>query len=452
MSSDLFERMTAQIAVLTSVHRVGRVLGVSAGMVQVGGVTDAARVGDRAFVQLAMGEVEGEVVKLDAAGAHLLVDGTPEGISIGDRVRLEPPPKFAPDASWIGRVIDPDGRPVDGRSLLPGLHPRPLRASPPAAHARRSMGARLETGFAVFNTLLPLVRGQRIGLFAGSGVGKSTLLADLARDVTADVIVIALVGERGREVRHFVQEVLGDEGMARSVVIAATSDRAPQVRRRCAWAAMAVAEHFRDTGKQVLLIVDSVTRFCEAHREIAVAGGESANLRGYPASTGPAIAALCERAGPGTGAMGDITAVFSVLVAGSDMDEPVADMLRGVLDGHIILDRTIAERGRFPAIDVLRSVSRSLPDAANAQENKMIAEARSLLGSYARAELMIQSGLYTAGSDRTIDAAIAAYPMLETFLTIKDRRGTLAHFAKLRQAVAGSTSPMKAQDLSGLTT
>ena len=451
MTSDLFARMTAQIAGLTPLHKVGRVLGVSAGMVQVAGLRDAARVGDRAFVHAPAGEVEGEVVKLDATAAHLLVDGAPDGISIGDPVRLETPPRFAPDASWIGRVIDPDGRPVDGRPLLPGAVSRRLRASPPAPHARRAMGGRLETGMAVFNTLLPLVCGQRIGLFAGSGVGKSTLLADLARDVTADVIVIALVGERGREVRHFVQDVLGDEGMARSVVVAATSDRAPQVRRRCAWAAMAVAEHFRDAGKQVLLIVDSVTRFCEAHREVAVAAGESANLRGYPASTGPAIAALCERAGPGTAEMGDITAIFSVLVAGSDMDEPVADMLRGVLDGHVVLDRTIAERGRFPAIDVLRSVSRSLPDAANAQENKMIAEARSLLGTYARAELMIQSGLYTAGSDRMIDAAIAAHPMLESFLTIKDSRGTLAHFAKLRQAIAGSTSPMKPQDLSSLT-
>lgn len=450
MVSDLFERMAAQIAALTPLHKVGRVLGVSAGMVQVGGLRDAARVGDRAFVHSPAGEVEGEVVKLEATAAHLLVDGAPDGISIGDPVRLEAPPHFAPDASWIGRVIDPDGQPVDGRPLLPGLVPRRLRAAPPAPHARRAMGARLETGLAVFNTLLPLVRGQRIGLFAGSGIGKSTLLADLARDVTADVIVIALVGERGREVRHFVQDVLGDEGMARSVVVAATSDRAPQVRRRCAWAAMAVAEHFRDAGQHVLLIVDSVTRFCEAHRELAVAAGESANLRGYPASTGPAIAALCERAGPGTAGMGDITAIFSVLVAGSDMDEPVADMLRGVLDGHVVLDRTIAERGRFPAIDVLRSVSRSLPDAANAQENKMIAEARSLLGTYARAELMIQSGLYTAGSDRMIDAAIAAHPMLESFLTIKDSRGTLAHFAKLRQAIAGSTSPMKPQDLSSL--
>jgi len=301
----------------------------------------------------------------------------------------------------------------------------------------------------VFNTLLPIVQGQRIGLFAGSGVGKSTLLADFARGVDADIIVVALVGERGRELRHFVENVLGPTGMDRSVVVAATSDRAPQVRRNCAWAAMAVAEHFRDQGKQVLLVVDSITRFCEAHREVAVAAGESANLRGYPASTGPAIAGLCERAGPGVRESGDITAVFSVLVAGSDMDEPVADMLRGVLDGHVVLDRSIAERGRFPAVDVLRSVSRSLPDAATTQENALIAQARGHLGIYDRSALMIQSGLYAPGSDRAIDAAIACAPALEDFLTIKDQRGTLAHFAKLRQAIAGTAGSMKPDDLGG---
>jgi flagellum-specific ATP synthase len=297
------------------------------------------------------------------------------------------------------------------------------------------LGARLETGLAVFNTLLPIVRGQRIGLFAGSGVGKSTLMGDLAKGVEADVIVVALVGERGREVQHFLTDVLGPDGMARTVVVAATSDQPPQVRRRCAPGAMAVAEYFRDQGKQVLLLIDSITRFCEAHRELAVAGGESANLRGYPASTGPAIAALCERAGPGLVGHGDITAVFSVLVAGSDMDEPVADMLRGVLDGHVVLDRTIAERGRFPAVDVLRSVSRALPAAASQVENDLIGQARALLGQYERAALMVQSGLYISGSDPMTDKAISCFPALDKLLSVKDRRGAIGHFASLRQAL-----------------
>jgi flagellum-specific ATP synthase len=278
------------------------------------------------------------------------------------------------------------------------------------------LGERLSTGVAVFDTLLPLVRGQRIGLFAGSGVGKSSLLAKFARGVAADIVVIALVGERGRELREFTERVLGPAGMARSVVVAATSDQPALTRRRCAYTAMAVAEHFRDQGLHVLFLADSITRFAEAHREVALAAGESSALRGFPPSLNQAIMGLAERSGPGPKDAGDITAVFSVLVAGSDMEEPVADILRGVLDGHVVMDRKIAERGRYPAIDLLRSVSRSLPHAASQEENALIAEARRLLGAWDRAEMMVQAGLYTKGSDATIDAAIKIWPALDAFL------------------------------------
>jgi flagellum-specific ATP synthase len=289
---------------------------------------------------------------------------------------------------------------------------------------------------AVFDTLLPLVRGQRIGLFAGSGVGKSSLLAKFARGVEADVVVIALVGERGRELREFTERVLGPIGMERSVVVTATSDQSPIMRRMCALTAMAVAEHFRDQGKHVLLLVDSVTRFAEAHREVALAGGEGASLRGFPPSLNQAIMGLAERAGPGPEGTGDITAVFSVLVAGSDMEEPVADILRGVLDGHVVLDRRIAERGRFPAIDLLRSVSRSLPEAASEDENEMIAEARKLLGAYDRAEMMIQAGLYTMGSDQLVDRAIKIWPRLDSFLAeASPAMGVAGSFERLKASL-----------------
>jgi flagellum-specific ATP synthase len=324
---------------------------------------------------------------------------------------------IAPGSHWIGRVIDPDGAPLDGKPLFPGPVPRALQTAPPPATRRRAMGARLPTGLAVFDTLLPIVQGQRLGLFAGSGVGKSHLLSRLARGVAADVIVIGLIGERGREVRDFVEETLGEDGLKRSVVIAATSDRSPLVRQRAAWTMMSVAEYFRDQGAHVLLLADSITRFAQAHREVAVASGEPAALRGYPASMAQAVMSLCERAGPGTAEQGDITAILSVLVAGSDMEEPVADTLRGVLDGHVVLSREIAERGRFPAIDLLRSVSRSLPRAASAEENLKIATARRHLGAYDRAELMLQAGLYTNGSDANIDAAIKVWPGLDAFLT-----------------------------------
>ncbi|RMD93225.1 MAG: flagellum-specific ATP synthase FliI, partial [Alphaproteobacteria bacterium] len=270
------------------------------------------------------------------------------------------------------------------------------------------------------------------------GVGKSTLLARLALGLAADVVVIALVGERGRELRHFTDRVLGPAGMRRAVVVAATSDQPAMLRRHCAQSAMAVAEWFRDRGHHVLYLCDSVTRFAEAHRQVALAAGEPASLGGYPPSIAPLIAALAERAGPGEGASGDITAVFSVLVPGSDLEEPVADILRGVLDGHVVLDRQIAERGRFPAIDVLRSVSRSLPEAASEEENALIARARRLLGIYAESEMMIRAGLYAAGSDPQIDAAIRCWPALDAFVSEHESGSISDSFAALKACVSAA--------------
>ncbi|MDR9393261.1 MAG: FliI/YscN family ATPase [Roseovarius sp.] len=407
----------AEIADLRSVHVVGRVTGIDDGLVRIGGVSDSAALGDRVRLFRRDGAtVPGEVVRLGEADVTVLPEALPEGIARGDRAVLKGASGIAPSDDWIGRVVDPYGRPLDGRPLFPGTAPRDLRAPPPAAARRRAFGQRMETGMAVFNTFLPLVRGQRMGLFAGSGVGKSKLLGGLARGAAADVIVIALIGERGRELSEFIRDVLGPEGMARAVVVAATSDMSPLARRRCAWTAMAVAEHFRDAGRHVLFLADSITRFAEAHREIATVSGELPVLRGFPASTGHLITSLCERAGPGSDGTGDITAVFSVLVAGSDMEEPIADILRGVLDGHVVLDREIAERGRFPAIDVLRSVSRSLPGAANDDENALLAQARKLLSLYARSENMIRAGLYSEGQDAELDQAVRAWPELDAFL------------------------------------
>ena len=437
--SDIFESLRSRISHIAPTKRIGRVAGLTGGTLRISGLSQGTSLGDRVLIHGSGPTIGGEVLRLTKEGITVLPDGSGEGLAINDTVEIVGRAEIAPDNSWIGRIIDPFGQPIDGRPLMPGPCPRALRAAPPAPASRRALGDRLETGTAVFNTLLPLVRGQRIGLFAGSGVGKSSLLGKFARGVNADVVVIALVGERGRELREFTERVLGPQGMARAVVVTATSDQSPLVRRRCMWTAMAVAEHFRDTGHSVMLFVDSVTRFCEAHREIAVASGESSALRGYPASTAPTIAGLCERAGPGHGASGDITAVFSVLVAGSDMEEPVADMLRGVLDGHVVLSRDIAERGRFPAVDLLRSVSRSLPDAAKPEENATISRARTLLGRYANAELMVQSGLYTRGTDPAIDAAIDVHEPLDAFLTIMDGRRVADHFAALNQVLGDAS-------------
>lgn len=432
MSAIGFDHLTAEIAAIEPVHHVGRVMRIGRGTIEVTGLSQIAAQSD--LVEIGPkgqpGRL-GEVIGLSPETITVVPDGDLEGLQVKESVKLLGANQIAPDDSWIGRVIDPFGNALDRRPILRGATPRSLRGQVANPTERRMLGARLETGMAVFNTMLPLVHGQRIGLFAGSGVGKSTLLAKLARGVHADVVVIGLIGERGREVREFVERVLGPEGMKRAVVVAATSDRSPMVRRRCAWASMAIAEHFRDQGKHVLYLADSVTRFAEAHREIALAAGEGANMRGFPPSTAQQITSLCERAGPGTATQGDITAVFSVLVAGSDMEEPVADILRGVLDGHVVLDRKIAERGRFPAIDLLRSVSRALPAAASEAENTLISAARQRLGAYDRSEMMIQAGLYSAGSDPLLDAAIESWPKLDAFLAEDEWDNTQASFQRL---------------------
>lgn len=441
----IFDKLIADISALSAVQHIGRVAGSGGGVVQVTGLSTRARMGDRVSIatippppgQPAADARGGEIARINGAEITVLTDTPADGIALNDAVTLLGACDIAPDNSWRGRVVDPFGNPLDGRPLRRGPVGRALRAAPPPATQRRRLGARLDTGMALFNTLLPLVAGQRLGLFAGSGVGKSTLLGNFARDVPADVVVVCLIGERGRELREFIETVLRADGMARAVVIAATADQSPLIRRRCAWAAMAVAEHFRDQGAHVLLLMDSVTRFAEAHREIALASGEPQAMRGFPPSTAHMITALAERAGPGLADQGMITALFSVLVAGSDMEEPIADIMRGVLDGHVVLDRAIAERGRFPAVDVLRSVSRSLPHAATPSENQYIAEARRLLGAYDRAELMVQSGLYEAGSDPLIDRAIKVWPALDAFAAAFAPGPAADSFALLARALEG---------------
>ncbi|WCR10216.1 FliI/YscN family ATPase [Paracoccus stylophorae] len=440
---DKLESICHRLRHLPMLRHFGRVQSVQGGLIRVEGLNRHASVGDRVAMSRPDGTVTGEIVGLAPRHAEVLAEGNPEGLSVGAEVELLFAPTIAPCDAWIGRIVDPLGEPLDGRALPRGLAPRPFRAEAPPAVRRKRLGRRLPTGLAVFDTLLPLVAGQRIGLFAGSGVGKSTLLSNLARGVQADVVVIAMIGERGRELREFVERTLGPDGMARAVIVAATSDRSPLIRRRCAWAAMAVAEHFRDQGKHVLLLADSITRFAEAHREIALTAGEPPSYRGFPPSVSNLIMALAERAGPGLEGSGDITGIFSVLVAGSDMEEPVADILRGTLDGHVVLERSIAERGRFPAIDVVRSVSRSLPDAATEEENALIGRARAALGAYAESELMIRAGLYAPGSDPLLDEAVQLYPQLDEFVTRKSE-GIAQGFAALSEALRPRARPKPA--------
>jgi flagellum-specific ATP synthase len=322
---------------------------------------------------------------------------------------------------WLGRVLDPLGRPLDGRGALPaGRVARHVRTTPPEATHRARLGPRLDVGCRVLNCFATCRQGQRLGLFSGSGIGKSSLLAMLARHTACDVAVLALVGERGREVREFLEDDLGTAGLARSVVVVATSDSPPLLRRQAAFAAMTIAEYFRDQGKSVLLLMDSITRFCLALREIGLSAGEPPTTRGYPPSVFAELPRLLERAGPGPdrpdGGIGYITALFSVLVEGDDHNEPVADAVRGTLDGHIVLDRRIAEGGRYPAVDVLRSLSRAVPACNTLEQNALARRARALLALYADMADMVRLGAYRPGSDPAVDEAVVLAPRIESML------------------------------------
>jgi len=404
--------------------------------VRIAGLSAFARLGDHLAV--GAGGLRAEVVAIDRDVVTAMLMGPGEGLAAGARADLVTEAAPKPSPAWCGHVVDAFGRLADGSPAPEGEAAAALRHAPPRAASRRALGGRIGTGLAATDTMLPLCRGQRLGVFAGSGVGKSMLLGALARGVEADRVVIGLIGERGREVGDFVHRTLGRDAMARAVVVAATSDQTALVKRRAALLAMAVAEHFRDAGEHVLLLVDSLTRYAEAHREIALAAGEAPALRAFPPSTGAEIAQLCERAGPGSGTQGDITAVFTVLVAGSDMEEPVADMVRGVLDGHVVLDRAIAERGRYPAIDLCRSVSRSAPGAWTPQEAALAGEARRLTAAYEEAAPMIQAGLYQKGSDPLLDRAVALWPALDAFVGRIEEDGPEASFAALAEILGSA--------------
>ncbi len=434
----------------------GKLSGLSGLAVEVTGIARLLSVGDRLRLLRADGAgVEAEVVgfqgsyaramafaAIDGLGPESLVLGQPHRPSGVNRNNVHGIANLAVSDGWLGRVIDPLGRPLDGRGFLPpGPVQRPVRALPPPAIRRARLGGRLETGVRALDIFCSCRTGQRLGLFAGSGVGKSTLLAMLARQTACDVVVLALVGERGREVRDFIEDDLGPTGLERSVVVVATSDSPPLMRREAAHAAMTVAEHFRDRGASVLLLMDSITRFCFALREIGLSAGEPPATRGYPPSLFAELPILLERAGPGIEGLGKppgmITGLFTVLVEGDDHNEPVADAVRGILDGHVILERKIGEAGRYPAIDVLRSLSRTAQSSLTDEEYALTRRARAVLAVYAEMADLVRLGAYRAGSDAAVDEAVALAPRIEAVLQ-QDRgdRTTLPDsFARLRRAM-----------------
>ena len=365
-----------------------------------------------------------EVVGFRENRALLMPFCAVEGVAPGAEIRILPQGgALRPTLAWRGRIVNAFGEPIDGKGPLPqGPVPYPLRTPPPAAHARGRVGERLDLKVRAMDVFTTCCRGQRLGVFAGSGVGKSVLLSMLAREAECDAVVVGLIGERGREVREFIEETLGEEGLKRAVVVVATSDEPALTRRQAAYATLAIAEYLRDQDQEVLCMMDSVTRFAMAQREIGLAAGEPPTTKGYTPTVFSELPKLLERAGPGPiradgTTAAPITAMFTVLVDGDDHNEPIADAVRGILDGHIVMERAIAERGRFPAINVLKSISRTMPGCQTPFEQEVVKSARQTLAAYANMEELIRIGAYRRGSDPLIDRAIELNPALEAFLT-----------------------------------
>ncbi|MBP3710073.1 MAG: FliI/YscN family ATPase [Treponema sp.] len=357
-----------------------------------------------------------EVVALDGTTVKLTAYGDTKGLEVGCEVVASGEVLRVPvGPSLLGRVIDATGRPCDGLGEITPETYYPAIASPPDPMTRLPINKRIATGVRAIDALLTVGKGQRLGIFAGSGVGKSTLISMIARNTNADINVIGLIGERGREVLDFIKRDLGEEGLKRSVVVTATSDQPSICRLRAAYVTTAVAEYFRDQGNDVMLMFDSVTRFAQAQREIGLANGEPPAQRGYPPSVFDMIPKLLERAG--TNDRGSITAFYTVLVDGDDMNEPITDKVRGTLDGHIILNRHLAQAYHYPAIDVLASISRLSKRVTGTETQKAVAKLRQLMAIYSDNEMMITTGIYQKGNSAEIDEAVEKHSALESFLT-----------------------------------
>jgi len=433
--------LISECEALSPVLYWGRVVGVRGMLVEVAGPLQAMSIGSRLTVCGRAAEpLVCEVVGFGDDRALCLPFGGLDGVQMGSRVLVEDRAlSIKPSPGWLGRVVNALGEPIDGKGPLPkGPSRYSLRNTPPPAHQRSRVGTPIDLGVRALNTFVTCCKGQRLGIFAGSGVGKSVLFSMLARNTACDVAVIGLIGERGREVQEFIEDDLGPHGLERSVVVVATSDETALMRRQAAYLMMTLAEYFRDLDNDVLCLMDSVTRFAMAQREIGLAGGEPPTSKGYTPTVFTELPQLLERAGPGVG-RGSITGLFTVLVEGDDHNEPVADAVRSILDGHIVMEREIAERGRYPAINVLKSVSRTMPRCVDPDVHPLIARARRLMATYDDMGELIRLGAYRRGSDPQVDEAIHFQPMLEAFLAqAKDEVcGMEQGYAQLAQILNG---------------
>ncbi|MEV4707747.1 FliI/YscN family ATPase [Actinoplanes sp. NPDC049316] len=434
--TDVFRnRINAALTAAQPLTR-GKVTGAVGLRVTVSGLE--ARVGD--LLQMGEGDeaVLAEVAALDGERLSCLPLGPIAGLSTGTPVvSTGGPLRVAVGPDLRGRILDGLGRPMDGGPPLKGEMVS-IEAAPPSAMERQLVDAPMPLGVRVLDTLVPCGRGQRIGIFAGSGVGKSTLMSMITRGTTAELNVVALVGERGREVREFIEHDLGPEGLARSVVVIATSDTPPLVRLRAGAVATRIAEYFRDEGGDVLLMMDSVTRAAMAQREVGLSVGEPPATRGYPPSVFAMLASLLERAGPG--ARGSITGLYTVLVEGDDHNEPIADAARSILDGHIVLDRKLATAGHFPSIQALDSISRVANKITTPEQRSDATELRRLMAAHREVRELVEIGAYVPGTNPEADRAAAIWPQITAFLRqgLDEKVGAEQAWAQLRQLIAAS--------------
>ena len=403
----------ARIASRSAMLRIsGTVTEVTPTAYRVDGLSRFVRLGDCVSLEPVAGRRHGEIVRVDRQGATVKPFDSTAEVGLGAPVFLAEPVSLAPDPSWKGRVINALGEPIDGAGPLrhgPDLYA--ADAEPPPALSRGRVKKPLKSGVRLIDIFTPICAGQRIGIFAGSGVGKSTLLGMLAGSKGFDTVVIALVGERGREVREFMEESLG-ANRPLAVTVVATGDESSMMRQMAPRTATTIAEYFRDLGHSVLLMIDSVTRFAHAARDVALAAGEPAVARGYAPSVFTSLPKLLERAGPGAEGKGSITGIFSVLVDGDDHNDPIADAIRGTLDGHIVLDRTIADAGRYPAINVLASISRLAHQVWSPEERNLVNKLRSMISRFEETRDLRLMGGFQQGADPELDQSVALVPII----------------------------------------
>ncbi len=464
----LWHDFSADIGAIPDSMIYGMVSKIRGVLVEIQGLSGLLSIGDHCRIIPKSNDITAvlcEVISMEDDKALALSFGSLEGVGTGCKIEaVRGRPLLYPSMNWLGRVVDGFGDPIDHIGPIDnGLVPYLIKANPLPASHRRTVGDRLDVGVRALNTFVPICRGQRLGIFSGSGVGKTVLMSMISRHCEADVIVVGLIGERGREVNDFLRKQLPIHLRHKAVVVVATSDEPAVMRRTAAQTTLTIAEYFRDHGLEVLCLMDSVTRVAMAQREIGLAIGEPPTTKSYTPSVFSEMPRLLERAGPGldeyidlnnqvaTTPQGNITAFFTILVEGDDYNEPISDMVRGILDGHIILDRAIANRNRYPAINVLESLSRMLPDCHNEEENILIAQSYKILSSYNDMEELIRIGAYQSGSNIDVDNAIFYYPFLEEFLEQnKDKQSDFASgFAQLKEIFQKMPPHMEKFDANG---